>query len=225
MKKIKFAFISVDINIDSSVFIDIVIENKIMLYDFLRYCYYLFNGKHNYIFLHNDGETLDNERSIHFVHNLLNLDLNSKKNINSLYKILKLKYYEELKESISSLTDKARQIIDNISLDFDVELYSSSEIKEDDIFKAFDLKFLESEETALKEKLIKYCKLIFELQRIDIFIFNGLHQYLQDDEISSLYYELSYHGIKIINIESVDNFQSNNYSQKYIIDKELCLIR
>ena len=192
MKKIKFTFIDNDINIDSSLFIDIVIENKSMLYDFLKYCYYLFNGKNNYIFLQNNGEMLDNEKSIHFVYNLLNLDLNSKKNINALYKILKLKYYEELKEDISVLTNKAKQIIDNISLDFDIELYSSSEIKEDDIFKAFDLKFLESEDITLKERLIKYCKLIFELQKIDIFIFNSLHQYLQEEEIESLFYELSY---------------------------------
>lgn len=225
MRYLRFSFLNEDINIDFSEFIDIVIENKSMKYEFLKYCFLLFNGKTNFITLQCDGDFQNNEKSICFVNNLFDLNLNTKKNLAALYKILKLKYYDELKNEISALKDKATQLVEMISLDFDMQLYFNSEIKEDDIFKAFDLKFLEDDNLTLKEQIIKFCTMIYELQKIDIFIFRDLHQFLDEADIESLFYELKYLKIKIINVESFDNFTTNHYSKKIIIDETLCLIK
>ena len=220
MRYLRFSFLDEDINIDSAEFIDLVIENKKLKYEFLKYCYFCFNGNTNFIVLQCGSEIQNNEKLIFFVCNLFDLDLNTKKNINSLYKILKLKYYDELKDEILNLTNKTKQLIEDISLDFDMPLYSNSEIKEEDIFRAFDLRFLDDDSLSLKERIIKYCTLIYELQKIDIFIFKDLHQYIE-----SLFYELKYLRIKIINVESNNNFTFNSYSKKIIIDETLCLIK
>jgi len=223
MNNIKFNMIGEEVNIDEPRLIYLIIENKIMFYKFNKYCFEDFYGVDNYLSYFINDVSEKNDKVMNFIPNVFDLSLNNKRNINSLYKILKNKYYDDLKVDIDSLKEKAIEIISNIALDFDVELTANSEIKADDLFKILDLRF-NDESNNLLDILIKYCSVIRELQNIDVFVINQLRDYFYDDDLSRMYHELSYKGITIIDVENNANFVKNKDDIVLIVDKDLCSI-
>lgn len=223
MKELIIKHIEKRINLDEPKFITLVLENKVMFYKMNKYCFDNFDNTDDFFNYLNNGLSVPVEKAMHFIVCLYDLNLNTKRNINALYKILKSKYYIELKSDISSLKDKVKEIVSNISSDFDIELKINSQINEDDLFKVMDLRFDDSA-SSLLESLIKYCLIIYELQNINIFIFNNLHQYFETNELKSLFYEFQYNGLTIINLENDSQFQKNHDEELLIIDNDICSI-
>lgn len=153
----------------------------------------------------------------------MNLDLNIKKNLNSLNKILLKTTYENLNKDLGNLKKEVLKIVKSISLELEVSVSIKEEIKADDLFKIVDIKFLESQENIL-EKLINYIIVISKLQRKNIFLILHIKEYLTDEEIFTLIKELSLHEIFLIDFET-RNFSGNEQSDnKIIINEDGCLI-
>ena len=201
----------------------VVIENKPMLLDYMRYLHNGFRGKERYWRFMKGTDPVDAEDMAEFVPDIFSLDINSKKNINALYKLLKKQYYEQLSKDIASLKEKALEIIKEISVDFDLELTSTSDIKEDDLFKIMDLCF-DGDELDEKEKFIKFCQVIYELRGVQYFFVVSLHQYFSAEELRQISGELKYRHIKVFNTETVRPSDKIDGEILFLVDDDLCVI-
>lgn len=201
----------------------VVIENKPMLMDYMRYLHNDFRGKERYWRFLKGMDPVDTEDVADFVPDIFSLDINSKKNINALYKLLKKQYYEQLSNDIALLKGKAVEIVKEISVDFDLELTATSDIKEDDLFKIMDLRF-DSDELDEKEKFIKYCQVIYELRGVQLFFVVSMHQYFSEDDLKQIVEELKYRHIKLFNVETVRPIAKIGSEILFLIDADLCVI-
>ena len=211
------------INIDNNPFITYVKKKKKILFNIEKYIRMSFEGERDYIHLSKDKQLVLLDDYCDVVDNIFVLDINTKKNINALYKILKSLYYEKLKENISGLKQDISKIVSEISLDFDLELYVSNEIKEEDLFKIMDLQFKEID-SDYKNRLIKYMEVINELRNIKVFFFFHLHDYFEKEELETIIKEIKYRNISVINIESHNLFTKNDNERIIIYDNDLCYI-
>lgn len=224
MRILRLAYFENEIDLDNTFLLSVVIENKQLFYKFCLYCYDDFPDRYFSFVILEDGKILDNDKSIHFISHPFSLDLNSKRNINALYKLLKKKYYSELEEDIFALKSKVLDIAGKISLDFDIDLVVNSDISEDDLFKMMKLEFKDWDEMDLTTRFIKYIQIIYELQNIRVFVIPFLSSFFDEPAIEIIKKEISYLGITLISIDN-NNFLASSLSDKTIIlDSDLCAI-
>lgn len=201
----------------------LVISNKGLLNNYMTYLFNEFSGKEDYWKIEIDKAPKDLDEFADFIPNYFQLDINTKRNINALYKMLKKLYYEKLENDISTLKEQTSKIVKEIAMDFDVELVVNNEIREDDLFKIMDLRFSDYDLT-YKEKLIKYLLVTNELRGINIFFCMNLHEYFSNDDINDIVKELDYRKIKLINLEFYKNYSELAEEFTLEIDSDLCSI-
>ena len=213
----------IEIFFETPCFYSVIIENKKLNYDVCRYLYNEFCDKNEYFAFFNDDKKLDISNESAFIYNLFSLDLNTKKNINALYKILKKTIPETLQDDIKNIRESIFEVVKKISLEFEIELNVNSEIREDDLFKIIDLRFSENDDSLLL-RFKKYIETIYELINIKVFFTYRLHEYFEKDELNLLTHELFYKNISIINIEQSNNFEKTRDETFVIVDHDLCVI-
>ena len=223
MKEIILDFLSKPISFNTNRMFNIICENKNKYIEIMTTLENEFINTKRGFKIYNDGVLEKEETSFLYISNSFSLSLNSKKNLNALYKILKNRYYLEFKNDFIQINNKLEEIIKEISIDFDINLNANSEVKLDDLFKIASIEFSE-DYTSYYEKLIKFIKISNELEKIDVVFIKNVHSYLNDDEIIRLINEFKYLNIVIINIEFAQYFIINNFEVNYIIDKDLCEI-
>lgn len=223
MKEIILDFLSKPISFNTNKMFNIICENKNKYIEIMTTLENEFINTKRGFKIYNDGVLEKEETSFLYISNSFSLSLNSKKNLNALYKILKNRYYLEFKNDFIQINNKLEEIIKEISIDFDINLNANSEVKLDDLFKIASIEFSE-DYTSYFEKLIKFIKISNELEKIDVVFIKNVHSYLNDDEIIRLINEFKYLNIMIINIEFAQYFIINNFEVNYIIDKDLCEI-
>lgn len=204
-------------------FITLIIESKPFYWRFSKYLYDTFPDHLNYCSLLKNGEQQKIEDFSTYIYNPLDLSLNTKQNLNSLYKILKKSYFSELTASVQQIQESLTQVCKEIRLDFDAELTMESSIRIDDVFKIGGLQFSESD-SSLLERFVRYISVIKELQNISIIFINHLHDFFENSEIEKLLKETEYRGITIVNIET--NLPRKKLENEIvsIIDRDLCSI-
>lgn len=199
------------------------IESGPLVFDYLRYLHNDFRGKERYWRFSENGDDVPVDEHSEFISDFFQLEINSKKNINALYKLLKKQYYERLHEDIGVLKSKAVSIVKEICVDFDLELNASNDIREDDLFKILDLRF-NDEELPEKEKLIKFCQTVHELRGTEVFFTVNLHLYYGLSDIEDIVHELQYRRIKIFNLEMTQVMDKYASEKVICVDKDLCVI-
>lgn len=223
MKEIILDFLSKPISFNTNRMFNIICENKNKYIEIMTTLENEFINTKRGFKIYNDGVLEKEETSFLYISNSFSLSLNSKKNLNALYKILKNRYYLEFKNDFIQINNKLEEIIKEISIDFDINLNANAEVKLDDLFKIASIEFSE-DYTNYFEKLIKFIKISNELEKIDVVFIKNVHSYLNDDEIIQLINEFKYLNIMIINIEFAQYFIINDFEVNYIIDKDLCEI-
>lgn len=222
--KLKYLRFNNEIEISNDKFNTIVIENRSEFLNLMVYLNYEFIGNVEYLILTNEQEKkLSLDSYLFYIPNIFNLDLNTKKNINALYKKLKNIYGKKMYDDLQEIKRKCEEIIEEISIDFDIELSVGTTINIDDIFKIMNISFSENYMN-LKEKLIKYILIINELNEYNVFILNNLHIYFSNEELEFVIKELSYHDISLINIENNSNFEKISNECIKILDIDNCSI-
>lgn len=211
------------IDITDPKFITLIIENKSFYWKFSKYLYDTFPEHLSYCSLIKNGEQQKIEDVSAYIFNPLDLNLNTKQNLNALYKILKKSYFSELSASVQQIQDLLTQVCKEIRLDFDAELTMESSIRIDDIFKIGGLQFSEID-SSLLEKFVRYISIIKELRNVSIISINHLHDYFENTEIEQLLKELGYRGITLVNIETFVPQNKLENETICIIDKDLCSI-
>ena len=211
------------IDITDPKFITLVIENKSFYWRFSKYLYDVFPEHLSYCSVFKNGEEQKIEDMSAYIYNPLDLNLNTKQNLNALYKILKKSYFSELSASVEQIQELLAQVCKEIRLDFDAELTMDSSIRIDDIFKIGGLQFSEID-SSLLERFVRYVSIIKELRNVSIIFINHLHDYFENTEIEQLLKELGYRGITLVNIETFVPQNKLENETLCIIDKDLCSI-
>ena len=200
----------------------LVIENQKVMAEAVEQLYELCNSGEGDFVLSDADKQLSIEKAAEIIINPFSIDFNARKIQNKLYgELLEAEsYYVEEKAYIQTL------IIDYLDKLIHMAPYEmiSNEIEVDTmkLFKMLDVR-IEPQCNSLLERLVEYTKVISRLLRKKLIIFVDICNYLDPDEIVSLYEICSYHKILLLFIESHE--QCFQFCVKtYIVDRDKCLI-
>ena len=113
--------------------------------------------------------------------------------------------------------------LDNLIHNVPYEMISSElDLDSIKLFKMLEVR-IEPQCNSLLERLIEYIKILTRLLRKKLIVFVSICNYLDSDEINSLYEICSYHKVMVLFIESCEHLFQFPVKTN-IIDRDKCLI-
>lgn len=205
-------------NIDSYL---LVIKNKKILYKILSNSDLQYENSYIQILDENYKE-LKLSDYVDFISSIINLDSNSKKNLNVLIRRIKKEEIEILRSTSEKINEILEECAKQIKINSPINISYDIEVDEDDIIKLLSIS-LQDDSPDLIERINNYINISFELRGIKIFIFYNLLAFLEENELDSLIRTNKYNGIKIIDIENVE-FKTSIFDNIKILDEDICVI-
>ncbi|MEI3533368.1 MAG: type II-A CRISPR-associated protein Csn2 [Bacilli bacterium] len=205
-------------NIDSYL---LVIKNKKILYKILSNSDLQYEDSYIQILDENYKE-LKLSDYVDFISSIINLDSNSKKNLNVLIRRIKKEEIEILRSTSEKINEILEECAKQIKVNSPINISYDIEVDEDDIIKLLSIS-LQDYSPDLIERINNYINISFELRGIKIFIFYNLLAFLEENELDSLIRTNKYNGIKIIDIENVE-FKTSIFDHIKILDEDICVI-
>ena len=205
-------------NIDSYL---LVIKNRKILYKLLSNADLQYEDSYIQILDENYKE-LKVSDYIDFVTSVINLDANSKKNLNVLLRRIKKEEIEILRSTSEKINEILEECAKQIKINSPINISYDIEVDEDDIIKLLSLS-LQDDSPDLIDRINNYINISFELRGIKIFVFYNLLAFLEENELDSLIRTNKYNGIKIIDIENVE-FKTSIFDHIKILDEDICVI-
>ena len=205
-------------NIDSYL---LVIKNKKILYKILSNSDLQYEDSYIQILDENYKE-LKLSDYVDFISSIINLDSNSKKNLNVLIRRIKKEEIEILRSTSEKVNEILEECAKQIKVNSPINISYDIEVDEDDIIKLLSIS-LQDDSPDLIERINNYINISFELRGIKIFIFYNLLAFLEENELDSLIRTNKYNGIKIIDIENVE-FKTSIFDHIKILDEDICVI-
>lgn len=205
-------------NIDSYL---LVIKNKKILYKILSNSDLQYENSYIQILDENYKE-LKLSDYVDFISSIINLDSNSKKNLNVLIRRIKKEEIEILRSTSEKINEILEECTKQIKVNSPINISYDIEVDEDDIIKLLSIS-LQDDSPDLIERINNYINISFELRGIKIFIFYNLLAFLEENELDSLIRTNKYNGIKIIDIENVE-FKTSIFDNIKILDEDICVI-
>lgn len=205
-------------NIDSYL---LVIKNKKILYKILSNSDLQYEDSYIQILDENYKE-LKLSDYVDFISSIINLDSNSKKNLNVLIRRIKKEEIEILRSTSEKINEILEECAKQIKVNSPINISYDIEVDEDDIIKLLSMS-LQDDSPDLIERINNYINISFELREIKIFIFYNLLAFLEENELDSLIRTNKYNGIKIIDIENVE-FKTSIFDHIKILDEDICVI-
>ena len=208
------------ITTDDTVF-NIEIENKTYFYRLISEFNAIANGELveniNFVDKYNNELTLLNRIDLYI--DYFNIDFNSKKLINSLYKMLKNNLNEENKIKINNYYSKIKNILSKTFIDYNLSLVINDEFDLEMLFKMLKVSIKNKDNLFDNLLLLIDINSIFNINELLVFI--NLKQYLTNEELKEFYKYSLYNNVKIILIDSQSYGTANEYEKKLIIDNNL----
>lgn len=205
-------------NIDSYL---LVIKNKKILYKIISNSDLQYENSYIQILDENYKE-LKLSDYVDFISSIINLDSNSKKNLNVLIRRIKKEEIEILRSTSEKINEILEECAKQIKVNSPINISYDIEVDEDDIIKLLSIS-LQDDSPDLIERINNYINISFELREIKIFIFYNLLAFLEENELDSLIRTNKYNGIKIIDIENVE-FKTSIFDHIKILDEDICVI-
>ena len=221
--KINIDYIDNEIIITDDTIFNIEIENKTYFYRLISEFNAIANGELveniNFVDKYNNELTLLNRIDLYI--DYFNIDFNSKKVINSLYKMLKNNLNEENKIKINNYYSKIKNILSKTFIDYNLSLVINDEFDLEMLFKMLKVSIKN------KDNLFDNLLLLIDINsilsnKLSLFlVFINLKQYLTNEELKEFYKYSLYNNVKIILIDSQSYGTANEYEKKLIIDNNL----
>lgn len=218
MKLLKIQNINKDFYIESGNIYNVNIEN-------LNLYYKLINALLNYdeeIFIYSeDYEQKSFTKNSLIINNIFDLDINSKKILNGLYKRISNEIIDQKdKLKIDMINSELIELLNKISMDLSLDIDFLLDLDITKILNLYNFSF-KCEGVSPLEKIVNYIKANLEVYNFKFVVTNNLISLLSNEDISLLSKELSYLNLSLINIalirknkiEIVDNLT---------IDDDLC---
>lgn len=161
-------------------------------------------------------------KSIVIVHTPFQLELNSKKNLNYLYKEMQLISDEYEYENVSKINSDIVTYLDMISQKLPYPIEYNFEFEPVQLYKQYEVHF-DLEGTSLLEKVINFIRLEKILCDTKLIIFVNLKAYFDKEQLEEIYKVSNYNKLSLLLLET----QKRDYitgEKYYIIDSDQCLI-
>lgn len=200
----------------------ISLENKKYFYSFMIDLQLSYSEINSIKLFDEREKELKNSDYFEVIPSIFGMDVNNKKNINALLKIIKSDNKEFIQNYVNKANDNLEMIAKTLNLESEIQFETDIDFIDDDLLKMLNI-HIKQETNSLVELIFSYIKTTFELRKIKIFIFANLIDYLEDEEISLLLKNCVFLGVIIIDIES-KNIKNSNFQFNFILDKSLCLI-
>ena len=210
------------IDIDENKPAILVIENQKVMAEVVKQLFELCNSREGDFVLSDIGKELSFDKAAEIIINPFSIDFNARKTQNKLHSELveaELCFVKEktyIQTLIVNYMDKLIHDIPYEMISYELEVDS---IK---LFKLLDVR-IEPQCNSLLERLVEYIKVLARLLMKKLVIIVNISNYLDSDEIDSLYEICSYHKIMLLFIESCE--QCFRFPVKtYIVDRDKCMI-
>ena len=172
--------------------------------------------------LSDDGKPLSIEKTAEIIMSPFLLDFNSRR--------IQSKLYSELMAAEACHVEEKAYIqaliinyLDKLTHDVPYEMISNElDLDSMKLFKMFEVR-IDPQCNSLLEQMIEYTKILGRLLRKKLLVFISICNYLDVDEIQSLYEICNYHKMNVLFLESCE--RSYPFSVKtFIIDRDRCII-
>ena len=200
----------------------ISLENKKYFYSFIIDLQLSYSEINSIKLFDEREKELKNSDYFEVIPSIFEMDVNNKKNINALLKIIKSDNKEFIQNYVNKTNENLEMIAKTLNLESEIPFEADIDFVDDDLLKMLNI-HIKQESNSLVELIFSYIKTTFELRKIKIFIFANLIDYLEDEEISLLLKNCVFLDVIIIDIES-KNIKNSNFQFNFILDKSLCLI-
>ena len=200
----------------------ISLENKKYFYSFIIDLQLSYSEINSIKLFDEREKELKNSDYFEVIPSIFGMDVNNKKNINALLKIIKSDNKEFIQNYVNKTNENLEMIAKTLNLESEIPFEADIDFVDDDLLKMLNI-HIKQESNSLVELIFSYIKTTFELRKIKIFIFANLIDYLEDEEISLLLKNCVFLDVIIIDIES-KNIKNSNFQFNFILDKSLCLI-
>ena len=173
----------------------------------------------------NDIVILDEEISlttgICMIDSLQDIDVNTKKNVNQLYKKIEesLNINYDSKIQIMSFVELIGNLIDDESMNFSFSICRNEDLAISDLLKMFNYK-IDCSLTKILDKLYSFVDIMFEFRSYKLLVFLNLSFYLSDSELIEFLGYMDGNKIPYLLIES-EGYKRKSNETIYLIDDEL----
>lgn len=193
---------------------NIQILNPSYLYKFILSLRHL---DEDFMFLY-EKNLLDFSKHIVFIENVLNLQINNKKQITNLYQqIEKENINDDYRQKLAEINELVGQLMLDLSINSNIKLQYESLLDFKTLFSSIDLEYYENEDNFL-ENFLTYIKIVKEFGKINLIFTLNLFDYLNEQEIEKLKTELSFFHLSVINLGN----SKQSIDKNIIIDEDLC---
>lgn len=181
-------------------------------------------GKEGSFVLSHNYKELDIKKNVELIINPFILEFNQKKIIDHIYNELREIAYDEERYLITSniMSQVEKLIIDLIDCT-DYPLLLQNVFDFNLILKSFKVQVMDLEQE-LVERLVSYMELLTQLNPKRVFVLVNIYDYMKDDEIDALLYDLNIKNIKVMLVQRYKSDRKHNYEKNILIDEDLCEI-
>ena len=210
----------IDILIEENIVNVLVVENQQVYVELINAMIVQSAGNEGNWQLSDDNKDLAIGKSISLVHTPFMLELNSKKNLNYLYKELQNISEECAYEDINVINSDIITYLDKISQKLPYQINYNLELEPTHLFKQYEV-HLDVDGTTLLEKVLNYIQLEKILCNTKLLVFVNLRAFFSDEQMVEIYKTANYNKIPIFLVETQK--RGNINGEKYcIIDNDWC---
>ncbi len=218
MKHLKIKGIEKEFHIENGNVYDIQIESNTFYHQLVLG---LINEDSDMFSLSENFNPLDFQKECLFISDILTISPNNKKILNALYKRIQEKFLtNENKELLLNINEKFLSLLEQISLDVNLETDYLTDISINDILSLYKFSFKEGEEDFLN-KIITYIKANQEIKKLSTIITLNFLPLLKENEILLLQKELELLNLTMINFNIRVKHQIKGI-EYLTIDMDLC---
>lgn len=218
MKRLKIKGIEKEFHIENGIVYDIQIESNTFYHQLVLG---LINEDSDMFSLSENFNSLDFQKECLFISDILTISPNNKKILNALYKRIQEKFLtNENKELLLNINEKFLSLLEQISLDVNLETDYLTDISINDVLSLYKFSFKEGEEDFLN-KIITYIKANQEIKKLSTIITLNFLPLLKENEILLLQKELELLNLTMINFNIRVKHQIKGI-EYLTIDMDLC---
>ena len=183
--KLCVSYIDNDIILDSNHITVIEIENKKYFYRLVKNLFDISNRQKNDDVVFYDENEKEILPSIEILNNYFEIDVNTKKNVGELYKLIVSNLDENMIQELTNNYKKIYKSLNKMLGSIELPLFIQQEYENDLFLKTFKVSI------SMKENLLDNLLLIIDVNKLlklyNIIIFVNLKQYLSKYELKELY--------------------------------------
>lgn len=218
--KLKISFIENEIEfIDDKISI-IEIENKSYFYRTIELFNKLYNGEDTeQIRLYENNSEINLCNQVYLIVDYFNMDLNTKRNINLLYKLISCNINENTHIELNKLNKKINSLLKKTFVEIDIPIQISNDFDINNYIKLFSPSIKNGGNLLERLMLIIDFERTFRLNKLIVFV--NLKQYINEAELLEFYKYAIYNKVNIVLIELFSSKVINVYEKKLKIDSDL----